>query len=109
MVTAQRQASFLDSSISRILALILALLLAILLWMNYADDFKNLFAGNEEAKPAISTSEPAKPANAALEACLEQRVGDVDRMKEEGILSDAKYEAFKSRAVSLCKAQNPGG
>jgi hypothetical protein len=39
---------------------------------------------------------------------LVQRVGDVDRMKNEGILSEVQYEAFRSRAEGLCRAQNPG-
>lgn len=101
--------TFADSVIARLLALVLAILLGWLLWSNWADDFKRLASGEKEAPAVVSAAEPAKPANPALQECLAQRVGDVDRMKEEGILSDAQYGNFRSRAEGLCRAQNPGG
>ena len=91
------------------LALLLAIAIAWLLWTNWAADFKALFAGGEqETTPVVSVSEPAKPANPALEECLAKRVGDVDRMKKDGILSDAQYGNFRSRAEELCRGQNSG-
>ncbi len=110
MTTAEQTSSFADSILARLLALIIAILIGWLLWSNWSQDFKQLASGESDAPAAVvSTSEPAKPANAALEACLKQRVGDVDRLKEEGILTEEKYAAFRSRAESLCRAQNPGG
>ena len=103
--------SFVDSPILRLIALLFAALFAWLLWSNYADNFKALMAGKgdtAETTLRVSASEPAKPANEALEACLAQRVGDVDKMKKEGILSDAQYSSFRGRAEELCRAQNPG-
>lgn len=99
---------FVDSAFARILGLLLALLMAFLLWSNWSSDFKNLFAGGKEEPAMVSKSEPAKPANPALQNCLVQRVGNVEEMKADGILSDAQFTAFKSRAESLCRAQNPG-
>lgn len=107
-MTAQQTRSFADTGIARLIALVLAALIAYLLWANWADEIRQVMQGEDAAVPMVSKSEPAKPANPALEKCLEQRIGDVDRMKQEGILSDAQYEAFKGRAMELCTAQNPG-
>ncbi len=107
-MTAQQTRSFADTGLARLIALVLAALIAYLLWSNWTDDFRQLMEGREAAMPVISESQPAKPVNPALEKCLEQRIGDVDRMKQEGILTDAQYDAFKGRAMDLCAAQNPG-
>ena len=107
-MTAQQTRSFADTAFARLIALVLAALLAYLLWSNWADDFRQLMQAGEAEVPVVSEAEPAKPANPALEKCLAQRIGDVDRMKQEGILTDAQYEAFKGRATELCVAQNPG-
>jgi len=108
-VTAADQSSgFADSNLARLLALAVAIALALLLWFNWSSDFKLLLADGDNAASTTASSEPAKPANPALHACLAQRVGDVDQMKKEGILSDAQYGAFRSRAEGLCRAQNPG-
>ena len=110
MTTAPQTRVFADTIWARLLALLIAIAIGWLLWSNWASDFKALFSGGEKAAvPVVSTSEPAKPANPALDDCLAQRVGDVDRMKEEGVLSDAQYGSFRSRAEELCRAQNPGG
>ena len=109
MTTADQTAGFLDTGLARLLALVLAVALGFLIWKNWATDIKALFSADQQTTPIVSSSEPAKPANAELEKCLQQRVGDVDGMKEDGILSDAQYAAFKSRAEGLCRAQNPGG
>ena len=101
--------TFADSVIARLLALVLAILLGWLLWSNWADDFKRVASGEKEPPAVVSADEPTKPANPALQECLAQRVGDVDRMKEEGILSDDQYGSFRARAEELCRAQNPGG
>ncbi len=108
MTTADQTSSFADTIVARLLALAIAIVLALLLWLNWSSDFKVLMAANDSAAPALTASQPAKPANPALQACLVQRVGDVERMKQEGILSDAQYGAFRDRAEGLCRAQNPG-
>ena len=108
MASTAETKSFGDTGLARLLALLIAILLGYLLWSNWSSDFKALFAGSDKSAAVVSTSEPAKPANPALQECLTQRVGDVDRMKEEGILSEAQYDAFRGRAQELCRAQNPG-
>ena len=105
--TAQSK-NFLDKPVARGIALLLAVALGAVLWMNYENDCRRLMAGQQMASPpVVSSSEPAKPANPALQACLDQRVGDVDAMKSEGILNDAQYAAFRARAEELCRQQNP--
>lgn len=108
MTAAEQTSSFADTKLARLLALVIAIALAWLLWSNWSSDFRMLLADSDDAARLVSGSEPARPANPALQACLAQRVGDVDRMKEEGILSEAQYGAFRSRAEGLCRAQNPG-
>ena len=54
-----------------------------------------------------SGSDTEAAGNPALEACLTERVGAVDTMRREGVVSDAQYDAFRARAVSYCRAQNP--
>ncbi|MBL4597855.1 MAG: hypothetical protein JKX93_02675 [Rhizobiaceae bacterium] len=107
MTVADRSQSFFDGFVARILAMILAVLIGLFLVTNWSDDFINLFSGNSSA-PTASADQPAKELNPSLMACLERRVGDVEQMKADGFLSDAKYRAFRARAEDLCRVQNPG-
>ncbi len=108
MTTSDQSNGFADSGLARLLALFIAIAIAFLLWSNWSTDFKALLAGDDQEVSAATNAQPAKPANPELENCLAQRVGDVDRMKEEGILSESQYAAFRGRAEELCRAQNPG-
>ena len=72
MANSDASRSFADSPIARVLALLLALLIGLLLYMNWADEFRNLFAGKALSIPIASKSEPVKAVNPTLEACLEQ-------------------------------------
>ncbi|SOC04197.1 hypothetical protein [Stappia indica] len=45
--------------------------------------------------------------NPQLDACLAERVGAVDKMREEGLVDAARYDTFRSRAVSYCESQFP--
>ena len=109
MADTEKSKKFLDTMAARAVAILLAVALGTVLWTNYAQDFKRLMAGQSATGEVavVSATESAKPANPALQACLSQRIGDVDQMKSEGILSDAQYSAFKMRAEELCRAQNP--
>ncbi len=108
MTAAAQSGSFLDTIWMRILALIIAILLAVFIWTNWGDYITAWFAGSEVQTEA-QKAEPAKPANPELDACLEKRVGDVDGMKEQGILTEAQYAQFRARAEALCNAQHSGG
>lgn len=99
--------SFLDTMVARLIALVIAGVIAAFMVITWSDDFLALLE-DEPAQLVVPVGgSPAAEATPELDACLAQRVGDVDRMKEEGIIGDAQYEAFRSRAVSLCNAQNP--
>jgi hypothetical protein len=41
-------------------------------------------------------------AQPALAACLDRRLGAVENMRAEDLLSDAQYELFKGRAEAYC-------
>jgi len=108
MTIAARSDGFADSFVARILAMILAVVIGGFLYFNWSAEIANLLTDNSSSMSVVSESQPAKEANDALAACLEQRIGDVERMKKEGILSDAQYNSFSIRAADLCQVQNPG-
>ena len=61
---------------------------------------------------AVQTSQAANgervsEANPALSACLDERLGHVAQMQEDGVISEEQAAAFSQRATSLCNAQNP--
>jgi hypothetical protein len=45
--------------------------------------------------------------NPELDACLKDRGGAVDKMREEGVINAAQYNEFHQRAVDYCEAQFP--
>ncbi|MBP5856612.1 hypothetical protein KAJ83_06305 [Marivibrio halodurans] len=47
------------------------------------------------------------PALAAYRACRDERFGDIDQMRAEGMIEDAQEKLFKSRADAMCRATNP--
>jgi len=109
MATAGTQGNILDSIWARLVALILAVLIALLIYRNWHTDIATLLSGetstqsNLLAGPA-ARGEPAKQANPELAACLKQRVGDVDKMKSDGVIDDSQYALFRRRAEDLCAA-----
>ena len=54
-----------------------------------------------------ANGERVSEANPALAACLEERLGHVAQMKEDGVIGDEQAASFSQRATSLCNAQNP--
>ncbi len=112
MSSAVSSSSFLDTIAARILAAVIAVLLGFAIYTNYGDSIKQELAGERDTL-SISTyssqrTEPEVQSNPGLEACLAERIGHVNKMREDGILSEAKYGAFKARAEELCVQQNPG-
>jgi len=106
----QSDASFADTTAARLIAVCLALLIAIILVVNYKQDFVQLFSDAPDGGISVSEAETSieNNANPALAACLAQRIGDVDRMREEGILTESQYSSFRANAEELCVQQNPG-
>lgn len=88
------QTHYLDTGRARGAALLVAFTAAAALgWIN-----RDAFLGTDEAIAA---------GNPQLAACLSERVGAVEGMRSEGIVNDAQYAAFKTRAVDYCRAQYP--
>ncbi|MBL4907821.1 MAG: hypothetical protein JKX94_10250 [Sneathiella sp.] len=94
--------SFLDSTIARIIALVFSGLIVVLMIVGWGDDFS---ASNSAQLPLSTQLDSAD--NEALNSCLSKRLGDVNHMKKEGVLNEHQFTQFKSRAMSLCHAQNP--
>ena len=40
-----------------------------------------------------------------LAACLQKRIGAVDKMRSDGVINDAQYEQFHGRAEAFCHAE----
>lgn len=95
--------SSLDSRGARLAALFLALCaLALMIWLGRNDVpiVRGLIAnisGTEVQQESTGTPE--------LDACLKDRGGAVDKMREEGVINAAQYNAFHQRAVDYCEAQ----
>lgn len=96
MTTPSADRHFLDTPAARALALLVALLAAAVLgWLN---------------REAIMGSTPvpvAALANPQLAACLKERVGAVDKMRDESIINERQYSEFRTRAEDYCNAQFP--
>ena len=107
MAAATETRSFLDTIFARLIALIIAALIGYVLYVYWADDMRDLVSGNPPAIPVLSEQAPVQSVNPALQACLDERVGDVDKMKADGIINDAQYASFRDRAEALCRSQNP--
>jgi len=45
--------------------------------------------------------------NPEFVACRDKRVGEVDKMRADGLIGDAQVEAFRERALAFCTAQFP--
>lgn len=49
-----------------------------------------------------------KAANDPLSLCIAQRVGEVEQMRKDGLIDDARLALFKSRAEAVCRSQFGG-
>lgn len=43
--------------------------------------------------------------NPELTACLQERVGAVNKMREDGVIDATQYDQFRARAESFCEGQ----
>ncbi|MBD8875024.1 hypothetical protein [Roseibium polysiphoniae] len=102
-----KSASSLDGSGGRLVALAIAIsCLALMVWLGREDvpfvrDAIAMVTGKE---PEAQTS-----GNPELDACLSNRVGDIDQLLAEGMIKDSQYPSFKRRATSYCETQFPAG
>lgn len=80
--------AFLDRPVARLLALLCFVLCLALLGYIHRDD---LFADDPAAR------------------CFAERADDIDRMRAEGVIDDARAALFRSRAEAYCRAQAGAG
>ena len=107
-MTTTTQTGFINTNAARILAAALAVFFAVIWFYNYQADFGRLISGDDgSVQLPESSSQASIDQNPGLAACLEQRIGDVDQMKKDGLLSEDKYASFRARAEQLCAQQNP--
>ena len=107
MAAATKSTSFADTIFARLIALAIAVAMGVILYRYWADDIRSLTAENTPAIPLLSEQKPALQVNPGLQACLEKRVGDVDKMKADSVINDAQHASFRQRAEALCRAQHP--
>lgn len=88
--------SVLDSGLMRLLALAVLLSAAALVAFYHRAD---LFPA---AGPAADAG-----INPHFVACRDQRLGQVDTMRSDGLIDDAKVGIFRERALAYCAAQFP--
>lgn len=104
----RQQASALDSRGARLVALVIALAaLCLMIWLGREDVPFVRAALTSVTGAAEETA--ASSGNPQLDACLASRVGDVEKMREEGVINAAQYDTFRGRAVAYCEAQFPPG
>ena len=105
MATEVHQRTYLDTWAARLVALAVAVAMFALIFVTFGDAIAGavgLAASDDERGPSVTVRD-----DPALRECLARRVGDVDRMRDEGLLDERRYASFKDRAEQLCLAQNP--
>jgi hypothetical protein len=97
MVDTERgRPGFLDTAAARVLALAVAMAAAAVIAFYHRADLL--------PKPAPGADAGLNP---QFVACRDERVGQVDRMRSDGVIGDAQVEIFKERAIAFCAAQFP--
>ena len=104
-MTVTTTSSFLDTAVARLIALLLAGLIGYVLYAEWGSQIMATVQG--EPISLVADKAPANEAAPALDACLAKRVGDVEAMKSDGVITEAQYADFKASAIQLCRAQNP--
>lgn len=98
-----------DTIWARLIALAIAAGLSWWFWSTWGQDVLALFETGPDALPIAS--QPALQEqtimNADLEACLEKRIGDVQQMVADGVISEAQSAGFSQRATELCWGLHP--
>ena len=107
---AQSSDNFLHTPAARIVALVIGVGMFAIIFGNWSDDIQDTIAalsdGQETEFVAPVNVERVTEANPALEACLEERLGHVEQMQAEGIISDKQAGDFSARATALCTEQH---
>ena len=65
-----------------------------------------IYLNRQSLTPGAKVEETAG-LNPEYVKCRTQRLADVTRMKNEGLIDEAKFDQFSKRAIDLCAAQYP--
>lgn len=98
-----------DTIWARLIALAIAVGLSWAFWNAWGEDVLALFEDGPEALPIAAQPQIQEQTilNPELEACLEKRVGDVEQMVAEGVITEAQSVSFSQRATELCWGLHP--
>ena len=91
--------SWLDKGAARLVALGIAGLLGLALFLGLGDEVVALVS-DEQTEAQMAGAEIVE--DAGVQACIDQRAGDVDRLLADGVITDVQHEGFRSRAIQLC-------
>jgi hypothetical protein len=95
------QPHFLDSGKARLLAVVVIVLSGTALGFIHREDL---------APPVPKTTfKEAPKLNPAFVECRDTRLGQVDRMLQDKVITKPQYVAFKTRALDTCAARFPPG
>ncbi len=92
-----RKSAFLDRPVARFVALGVFFGAALALAWSHRDDL---------IPPPAAL---ARAGDDPVAVCLATRAGDIDRMRDERVITDDQASLFKSRAEALCVAQHGQG
>jgi hypothetical protein len=93
-MTGPERQSFADGPVARLIAVLVILVCAATL----------VYLHRETLFHSGGTTETAA-GNPELAACLAERLGAVDKMRAEGVINEAQYDVFRSRAEAFCQQQ----
>ena len=105
MATATQASS--TERLMRVIALLAGLAIFFFMVFKWGEEMRALVSGNQSGAPALEDKTAAEGANPALAACLDKRIGDVNKMRDDGVINDSQFEEFTRRARELCLSQNP--
>lgn len=103
---------FIDGMGARVIAGVIGIGIVAFMVAQWGDEMQQ-FASSFSAKESTPLIQPigqerVSEDNPGLKACLEERVGHVNQMKKDGVISEQQFKLFANRAKQLCQAQNPG-
>ncbi len=107
MVAGRQKASPFDTVGARLAGLAIACLAAGLMFWIGRDEVP-LIRGLMPGAAGSGGEQTASSGNPELDACLASRIGDVDAMRRDGVISNDQYDLFRARATAYCETQFPG-
>lgn len=102
---------FIHGKFARIITGLIGVLLLGFIFVRWEDELQAFASSFSDGEKTTLVQQPGAERvsedNPALAACLEERLGHVKQMQEDGVIGDEQAAAFSQRATALCNAQNP--